>query len=700
MASAPTSVADNPTQAGLTTTKLLSDSGKILRRSVETPEQAATIIKTLIFENALRNQKNSRIMALYNSEQPVDPKKLADAGLAWKSNFSTKPLPQLVDKASSRFPKAINAARYLTSSRLPESIPGAKAKSEKFQRRVTELVRANPRWKNLINENSQETVMFGYAGMIWMDEYQWFPTFARQDKFYIPTGTKQSAADAPLMVFIQDNRVHEAFEKCQEAQAATSAGDGRWNMENLTNAINTAIPTNIRSGASEQLRVYEDLLREVSLSTSFTGAQMVRFYHLFTTEPSGRVTHQIYDGQYKPLFYHPERFERMTHVVAFFSHEQADGTMHGSKGLGRQVYNLARVLDRARNEVIDRLHLAGKLIIQGEERLLSRMKMHVVGNAIMIDSAYKIQELKLDPSVSPFFTLDEYLRDLLDSIGGSTSPKQLKGERVTNDQVNLVAGREDERADTFLERHLGQHGDVMSEIQRRLTLADTMDAEALEFQRALREEDGLSPGEIRLLGESPALSAVKDLTEVERAGVVEVTTNARGNPLYNAREVERQYVTAKTSAQFAETILLPQDDPTDLAEQTRLQMLELSLLLIGQLVPVSPRDNHLVHLSVAAPAIAAAAQQAAADPKADAILEALLTHLSAHVQEAHKAGVNKDALKPYDATVAAGQKTMAQLKAAEAQNQQQQQGAPGQPPASGPQPSAVQSQAPLAAPQA
>ena len=388
---APTSVNDNPTQAGQAANALVSEGGKVLRRAVETPEQAGTLIKALIFENALRNQKNARIMALYNSEQPVDPKKLADAGLAWKSNFSTKPLPQLVDKASSRFPKAIHAARYLTSSRLPESIPGAKAKTEKFNRRVTELIRGNKRWKNFTAENAQETVMFGYAAALWMDEHSWFPTFARQDKFFIPAGTKQTAADCPLLVFIQDNRVHEAVEKLTEALAAEKAGDQRWVITNLTNAINKAMPQQLRSQASEQLRVYEDLLREATLTTSFTGAQMVRFYHLFTSEPSGKVSHQIYDNEYALLFYHPERFENMTHVTAFFSHEQADGTMHGSKGLGRQVYNIARALDRSRNEVIDRLHLAGKLIIQGEERLLPRMRMHVVGNAIMVDSAYKIE---------------------------------------------------------------------------------------------------------------------------------------------------------------------------------------------------------------------------------------------------------------------------------------------------------------------
>src|SRR6185369_8360437 len=72
--------------------------------------------------------------------------------------------------------------------------------------------------------------------------------------------------------------------------------------------------------------------------------------------------------------------------------------------------------------------------------------------------------------------------------------------------------------------------------------------------------------------------------------------------------------------------LLPEADPTIEAEQTRLQMFEL-LLLVGQAtaVPVSPRDNHILHLKAMAPAM----------------LQALAAHAEEHLKAAEAGGVDK-----------------------------------------------------------
>jgi hypothetical protein len=642
----------------------ISDEGKVVRRSIQTIQQAGDVIKRLIQENRERNTKNARIMAAYNAEQPVSPALLRSEGLSWKSNFSTKPLPVLIDKASSRFPKSIHSARYLTSASLPDSYPDARIKTEKFRRVFTETVRANPLWKNFVAELAQENTMFGYAAAMWLDEEGWMPSFFRQDAFFIPVGTKQSAASCPLIVLVKDNPIHEAAEKLEEA---SSAEDKRWDLPNLVNAINSAMPEQLRSQSSDYLRVYEDLIRGVSLGTSYTGAEVVRFYHLLATEPTGRVTHIICDRDYRLLFYHPERFAKMTHASAFLSHQQADGTMHGSKGLGREVYNIARALDRSRNEVIDRLQLAGKLVIQCDPRKLNQFRMHVHGNAIMIEEGFEVLERKIDPAVEPFFTLDTYLTGLLDQIGGSTSPKQLSGDRVTAAQVDFMAGREDERADTFQERWLFQFMDIDTEIQRRLCLPDSRDKDAIEFRRKLIEEERFSDREVDYFGTVPAIGVVRELTEVERQNIITVCTAARGNPQYNAHEVEKQYVTALLDADTAEQMLLPQDDPTETAEQSRLQMMENSLLTDGQMIPVSARDNHLVHLEVLAPALQPVAEEAMKSPQAEPILEAYVTHMAAHVNTAKQQGAAPEQLAPYEAAVKQAAAALQQLKQLAAQ---------------------------------
>jgi hypothetical protein len=153
--------------------------------------------------------------------------------------------------------------------------------------------------------------------------------------------------------------------------------------------------------------------------------------------------------------------------------------------------------------------------------------------------------------------------------------------------------------------------------------------------------------ELDLISKRPVAETVKDYTELERQAVVIAATEGRGNPLYDQRELERRKLTAQIDEEFADAVLLPEEDPTVTAEQTRLQQLEL-LLIVGQgaQVPISPRDNHQVHLSVLMPAMEQAAPVAAQDPAGLGTLKAIYIHAQGHLDAALAAGGNKDELKP------------------------------------------------------
>jgi hypothetical protein len=154
--------------------------------------------------------------------------------------------------------------------------------------------------------------------------------------------------------------------------------------------------------------------------------------------------------------------------------------------------------------------------------------------------------------------------------------------------------------------------------------------------------------ELTEIANKPVAETVKDYTELERQQIVLIAQEGRGNPLYNQKELEKRKLTAQISEEFAEAVLLPDEDPTVLAEQTRLQQLEL-LILVGQAsqIPVSPRDNHLVHLQVLAPAMESAASEASAQgAQGIEVLQALAAHAEAHYTAAEQSGAPKDQLAP------------------------------------------------------
>jgi len=489
-----------------------------------------------------------------------------------------------------------------------------------------------------------------------------------------------AAQNAQIIALRETFLIHELFSLIEDTKAAEAEG---WNLKNTITAINSAMPEDRKSTEFGWERVLEDLIRECNVGLSHeNGALVVTVWHLLAQEVDGKVSHYIVrepqtgsDAKDSSamandlLFEREDQYESMADAANFYSFQQGNGNIHGSKGIGREIYSMAAMLDRARNEVVDRLNLSGKIIIQGDDKALRRFKMHVVGNALLIGQAYTINQRELDAAVEPFLTLDQFLTSLLDQMAGAVTPRALEGERVTAAAVNLLAGREEESRDNIISRFLSQFASMIGPIQKRMCDPQASDEDAKELQKKLLAI--MSREELNSLANSPVAETVKDYTELERQQVVLALSEGRGNPLYNQRELERRKLTAQVDEEFANAVLLPEEDPTVTAEQTRLQQLELTLL-VGQAtqVPVSPRDNHMIHLTVLAPAMEAAGQSATQSPQGAEVLKALFMHAMQHYEAAVAAGGDKKELEPVSQQLKALQSAIQQLDEVAAQQEQ------------------------------
>lgn len=631
----------------------LSTKGKMRQRAIKDEKQAADIIKREIEANRDRSRKNGRIMAKYNSEKPYNSAEQAADGLLWKANFSTQPLATLIDRIAPRFVRALNSARYLTSAKLPDSVPGAAAKSTTFQKEFTKLVRSREGAEDFWSEVAQENALFGYTCAAHTDEYSWMPRHFRQDEFMVPAGTKHHSSKAPMVILKETLYPNELFDLIEDTKSASDSG---WNLENTVDAINNAMPDKQRSKFSESVRKYEDLYRETGLGTSLSsGAKVVNLYHLLVTEVTGKVSHYILDDRnWKQLFKREDQFDSMSRCASFFSFQQANGNLQGSKGVGRTVYTLAGIIDRTRNEVVDRLQLSGKIIVQGDPKDIRNFKMSVVGNAIVITKNFTISSGKIDAGVEPFLELDKWVMNMMDELGGNLSPAsasgQLQGERVTNGQINYLADLQAESKDIKISRFLTNAATTLSEMQRRASSTHCDDEDAKEFRAAcLRVMD---KDELKALAEQPASRTVDDYTEMEAQRVIAVTTEVMADPLINHKEALRRKLTAAVDDDFAEALLLPDEDPTVTAEQSRNSQLENLLLGPGTPVAVSPRDADEIHLKNHMALAEQLAGQVAADPNVTHTIQNLITHLKAHVQSGLQKGVPKDKFAAFEQQIA------------------------------------------------
>jgi hypothetical protein len=642
----------------------ITTEGKPTQRSVRDIGMARDIVKTVVMAGRNRSIVNSRILAKYNAERPYDAYKLEAEGLGWRSNFTTKPLPLMIDKVAPRFVAALDGVKYLTNSSLSNKWQNSAQKTTVFREKITKTIRSRKGWRTLLEDIAFDNALFGHTIVAWLDEFTWFPKHFKQDESFVADGTKSDTRWAQIAVLKEVYLPHELFAQVKEKEAATEAG---WNLNNTFDAINRASPIQIR----DRLNVggtletwYQNALRELTIGASYmAGASVIVVYTLLAREVSGKVSHYRVAGpEMLEIFSREDRFESMADALSFFTFQKGNGTLHGSKGVGRDIYELAGMIDRTRNEVVDRLIMSGKTLVQGDIKRIHTFKMSVIGATVIVPTGWNVLTQKIDGNVEGFLKLDVYFKQLVDELIGSVSPPSMQaGEGMRSPAAwNLMASREEEGKDVRISRFMEQATDMIGTMQRRLCDPDTIEDDAKALQKELLEV--MTREEVDELARQPVAETVRDLTPMQRQLVVAVAAEKKGNPLYNQRQLEVEDLTARMDAEFAERVLLADQDPTEHAEQDRMQNLEMVLLGHGQGVPVSPRDNHMIHLQVLMPAAEQMAQQIGQGQFGTESLEAILAHLNEHYNFALQQGVKKDVLAPVAQLVKKIGPALAQLK--------------------------------------
>lgn len=647
---------------GLIQTPAISASGEPSQRSIKDLNMAQEVVKTIISANRNRQIVNSRILAKYNAERPYDNSKLEAEGLGWKQNFTTKPLPSMIEKVAPRFVRAVASQKYLTNAKLSDKWQNAVEKTETFRTAITDTIRKRKGWTTLVESIAFDNALFGHTVVSWLDEFTWFPRHFKQDESFVSDGTKQLPASAQVVVLKETFLPHELFQYVKDSESAATVG---WNIKNTIEAINKASPAQVReqlgTGAPEAW--YQNAARELTVGASYmAGASVIVVYSLLVREVTGKVSHYRMAGtEYKEIFSKEDRFESMDDCISFFAFQKGNDTLHGSKGVGRDIYELAGMIDRSRNEIVDRTILSGKTMFQGDIRQIHRFKMSVVGAALIVPNGWTPIESKMDGNVEGFLKLDAFFSMLVDQLIGSVSPPRAEGEAFRSPQAwALLAEREEESKDVKITRFLEQFVNLVGTMQKRLCDSETVDKDAKEMQQELLKT--MTREEVTELANQPVASTVTDLTTLQRQMIVALAAEKKGNPLYNQRQLELEDLTARMSTDFAKRVLLPENDPTQQVEQQRQQQMEMVLLSSGQPVAVSPRDAHLVHLEVVLPIaeqLAASLMQGQAETEQ---LEPLLAHISEHYNRAIEQGVPKDQLKHVADLVKNAGKAIADLK--------------------------------------
>jgi hypothetical protein len=644
-----------------------------------------------------RNRKNQLIQKKLNLEPPYQQKKLESMGQNWRSNRPTGFLSMMVSRIQPPFKQVIETAQTLTFAKYPIQSVDSENKTKVFREEITKCIRGWKGHDDLLAQTVHENTCFGYCGWCWDDLRDWKPEFLRQDYTFFSIETPQDQDATPIWARKRRYQIAELLPILEHAEISMLAG---WNINNLVKSINSAIPAGKTLDADDDARRYEDWIREGSYGASYENdAKYVELGEIFVREPHGKISRYLFDDKSgEEICTQLDRYNRMSECINLFSVEIGSGNLMSSRGAGRDLYNTHVAIEKARNLVIDNVYIKGMLLMKkGPNARPETVPLSVMHPVAYVADGYEVIPQQMPADVEDFLKLDQFISGLAEIQVGTFLPGQVtdpggKGTKQTASEVNRVAAIENQLRQGILMRWSKQYTHGVERMQRGIchpehvkaaaslkSMLDLVRTKQPDAQWARREvvdafdrsemalppfmvafevpehldedaiaccltmmERNLAPADMLVMAYGPAAELITDTTAQDNALLDLIVQRYTGNPNVNQDELMKLDLSRKMGESIANSLVLPKDHIEALQiEAVRQQVIELQSIMVGQKVPVSPRDNDMIHLQTMTerlmPMISQAPPQSM-PPEMMATLQEAISHYQAHIQQAEKKG--------------------------------------------------------------
>jgi hypothetical protein len=686
------------------TDEVINDETLEVKRTFRNTEQAHSSYRRLKQQNVERNRKNALIQKKLNNEPPYAPKKLESMGQNWRSNRPTGFLSTMVSRIQPPFKQVVESSTYVTFTKHPGKGVDAEHKTNIFREEITNCIRGWSGHDDIVAQVVHENTTFGFAALCWDDPRDWKPEFLRQDYTFFSIETPQEVEATPIWARKRRYQISELLPILEDPQTSSLAG---WNIKNLIKSINNATPAGRTLDSDDDARRIEDWIREGSYGASYENdAKYVELGELLVKEPHGKISRFLFDDKSgNEICTQLDRYSRMSDCLALFSVEIGSGSLMSSRGAGRDLYNSHIAIDKARNLVQDNVYLKGMLLL----KKTATAKPGIAPLTVMHPVAYVAEGYEVVPQSAPadvddFLKLDQFISGLAEIQLGTFLPSSALGIQTgdkTASEINRVAAIENQIREGILMRWSKQYSEAVARMQRgichpehikaaselkmlldvaRMTNQDAiwarkevveafqqsefdmppflvpfdlpshLDEDAVSCCLAMLERN-LPPSDILMMAFAPAQELIPDNAAQEGAILDLLIQRYSGNPAINQDELIKLDWSKKMGQELANQVILPRDQVEAVAiEATRAQIIELQSIIAGQEVPVSPRDNDMVHLETLVAKlmpVIASAPQGGLPPEMVGPFAKALEHFITHLNQAEMKGADRNKIAEY-----------------------------------------------------
>lgn len=581
-----------------------NESGENEVFAISDASQALQIARRLLRDDWYRDFRRARVLSAFNGSAPYSDDELKAIGQSYRYNVSFGYMEGVVGRAVVPFNQLSGNVENIAAvqAELPD------AKLSVIQDEFVEQVKQWGKWQKFSSRLNQELVLNGYTTAVFPSEYHPFPVFIPQKDAFVNEGTPNDVSDLEVFVWRKQYLIHELYKKIIDPEAAAAAG---WDVENVRKALENAIPNDIWRRNTQQSGTWtavQSAIRDGSLFNSIVGAKVVDTFHVFASELEGEVSHWVVvdtpnrgdepivdPGLFKKL----KRWKSFREMLVYFDLEPGDGKWQGSRGLGQRAFNIHEAIDKVNCTILDQAFTSGLTLLQtGDQTSNEEFNLVVTGPFAVIPPGVTVQSTQLPAIANTTFQATSLL---------TATGEQRIGDIVPNANNNFGTGKKTATQSSIdanrsmliqkdnIQRYIDPLSQLLSIMLRRMANVNSEDPYAKSFVEHVKAK-GITEEDLKKIRSVRSTGRIDDVLGETKQTNQTLLATFRGDPDINQVELKRRVIASEAGPQDVDELLITKEDQTLVINAIQKQLNEIGTMINQVAVPVSPQDDHLIHL--------------------------------------------------------------------------------------------------------
>lgn len=592
------------------------------KRAVPNAATAKTIYERMRQAHSKRAYTFARIEGMIDGNPPYKKQSLARSGLQTNSNVNWRDGESIYESVALAYWSLFNDVQFIAEFSTTIGDPNenpmtAQIVAEEFDR----VLRDWPEFNELLTEHQADLIKFGVSWFFWPDERTWLFEVGDVWRVLIPEKTRNRSRAVSVCAVEQTMTAQELWDIYENASE-----NSKWNKQVLEEVLlRTA---NFATEKNKEGQTFIDLQRQIRNGDTAIDALYnddIGLVSILIKEWDGKISRGIFHPEVQTtsnesdgwLFYSDRQYESIDDALMLFTFTPGQKFIHGNKGIGHKIFNTIEGVTRLDNSLMDAAQRSTTVLVRtrtGRNKDLKQIQFTHGGFVDIGDSEF--QENLMGANLNSNVETSRYFQSKLErnnAISGSSmstpdgKPRTLGEVRVqTTREARVQKNRISHyylSLDTFVRAVVRKMlkllrdgnetipGYAEAKLWKERCLKRGVPKEFFELNSNALGQNGLPEHmDVRATRASGSGSQVADQIETETMMQILPTTGERGR-----KNILRDFVAAHRGFRYIDRYLPPEDQTEQPVGDDTWASMENNQLEKGEMVVVSPDNNHAVH---------------------------------------------------------------------------------------------------------